>query len=87
MHSPRLNASGDAAEWIGATIDAGAQLPRFDTEEFLKQVRGSVLVDLAEQAGIKSSGTVTALRARLVGQLPNWRPAASQFGAPGPVCE
>lgn len=78
------NASGDAAEWIGAAIGAGDAVGRFDTEAFLATVNGDELRRAAEAAGIKANGAVGALRARLVGHLPDWRPAAAQFGAPAP---
>lgn len=78
-------ASGAAAEWIGMAIGAGAAVGRFDNADFLKQAGGDELRRAATAAGIKATGAVTALRARLVGNLPNWRPDAAQFGAPGPA--
>ncbi len=85
--SDRFAASGDAAEWIGAAIGAGEALPRFDTEVMLAAVNGETLRKVATDAGIKATGSVTALRSKLIGALPNWRPDAAAFGAPGPVIE
>jgi ParB family chromosome partitioning protein len=84
-NSSMAPSSGAAAEWIGAWLLAGQSLPRFDTEAFLAALPGDELREAAASGGIKSTGTVIALRARLVGNLPNWRPAAAQFGAPAPV--
>jgi ParB/RepB/Spo0J family partition protein len=78
-------ASGDAAEWIGAAIGAGAALDRLDTVAFLATVGGDELRRAAESVGLPTSGTVKALRERLVGKLPDWRPAATQFGASAPT--
>lgn len=77
--------SGPAAEWIGRMINAEAYLPRFDTETFLNECSKPVLEECATAAGIKWSGKVSDMRARLVGQAEAWRPKASQFGAPGPL--
>ena len=77
--------SGAAAEWIGAAIGADASLPRFDTAEFLAQVKGDAIRAAAEYAGLKSTGTVKAVREALTGRAPGWRPDAAAFGAPAPV--
>lgn len=77
--------SGAAAEWIGAAVGADQALPRFDTEAFLAAMNGETLRKLAQEAGLKSTGAVGALRASLVGKLPDWRPTAAQFGAPAPA--
>lgn len=77
--------SGAAAEWIGAAIGAGDMLGRFDTPAFLAQASGDVLRAAAAAAGIKATGAVGALRERLAGALPDWRPDAAAFGAPAPV--
>ena len=74
--------SGVAAEWIGAAIRADDMLPRFDTAEFLAHVQASELKRLAAEVGMRATGSATALRAMLVGKLPDWRPCA--FGAPIP---
>ncbi|WP_428485985.1 ParB N-terminal domain-containing protein [Rhodopila sp.] len=79
------SSSGAPAEWIGAAIDANQAMPRFDTEDFLKQVGGDELRRVALAFGERATGTVAALRARLVGRLPAWRPDAAAFGAPAPV--
>lgn len=76
--------SGDEGEWIGHEIDAQRCLPRFDTLEFLATVSGAELRRLADSIGVKLKGA-GELRKRLVGQLPDWRPDAAQFGAPGPT--
>jgi hypothetical protein len=76
--------SGHAAEWVGAAIGAGQALARFDTPEFLATVPGEILRSVAQAAGLKSTGAVAALRSSLAGKLPDWRPDAAAFGAPGP---
>lgn len=81
--SYNTRASGMAAEWIGAAIGAEAALGRFDTAELLAQVGGEELRRAAAQQGLKATGGVTELRARLAGQMPGWRPDAAAFGAPG----
>jgi len=75
------DASGPAAEWIGAAIGAGLALGRFDTADFLAQVGGDELRRAAAAAGEKATGSVKSLRERLVGKLPDWRPDAAVFGA------
>lgn len=75
-----FKSSGPGAEWLATAM--GAQMPRTDTAEILAGVRGETLIDIAKQAGVKTSGTTGALRKRLAGQLPDWR--AVSFGAPGP---
>lgn len=82
--SARFAASGRAAEWIGAAIDAAQLLPRFDHPGFLEVCRGDELRKAAADAGMKSTGSVAALRQALAGKLPDWRPTAAQFGAPAP---
>jgi hypothetical protein len=57
-------------------------MPRTDTAEILKGINGTALREIATANRIDSSGTVTALRKRLTGALPDWR--AVTFGAPGP---
>lgn len=79
--------SGPAAEWIGAAIAADMALPRFDTEDFLKTCSGDVIRAAAADIGMKNTGAVGALRQQLVGKLPNWHPAAADFGAPAPTAE
>jgi len=76
--------SGAAAEWIGRMIDAEAQLPRFDTAEFLAQVKGAALREVAVANVIKPTGKMSDLRATITGAAEAWRPTAAQFGAPGP---
>lgn len=73
--------SGPAAEWIGNMLGADAFLPRFDTEEFLAQVKGATLRQVAEQLGFKPTGKISDLRATLTGNAETYRPTT--FGAPG----
>jgi ParB/RepB/Spo0J family partition protein len=75
-----FDSSGNAAEYLARLIDA--KMPRCDTAEILRGFTGEKLTAIAEAAGIDTSGTVSALRARLVGNLPDWRPV--DFGAAGP---
>jgi ParB/RepB/Spo0J family partition protein len=82
--APYKTGSGDAAEWIGASICAGDALPRFDSEQFLACVNGDTLRAAAIAADMKSTGPIGALRAKLIGNMPNWRPDAAAFGAPAP---
>lgn len=74
--------SGPAAEWVGKMIGAEAFMERCDTEEVLKGFRRDKLVEIAASRGIDTSGTATAIRARMVGKMPDWRPVV--FGAPAP---
>jgi hypothetical protein len=67
-----FTSSGAAAEWVG--IFTGSQMPRCDTEEILKGVSGAELTRLAVEEGIEAEGSVSAIRKRLVGNLPAWRP-------------
>jgi ParB family chromosome partitioning protein len=76
--------AGQVAEWIGRFVDASANLGRFDTPDFLATCSAAVLREAAASAGIKPVAKVTELRAQLAGKLPDWRPAAAAFGAPGP---
>ena len=76
--------AGEVAEWIGHALAAGAHLDRFDDAEFLAEVSGEPLRQIAAENGHKPTGKVGDLRRQLVGHLPDWRPAAAQFGAPGP---
>ena len=55
-----------------------------DTERFLATVSGDILRKIAVEHGHKPRGSVAELRRQLAGHLPDWRPAAAQFGAPGP---
>lgn len=80
---PRTD-SGEVAEWLGHALDAADHLPRLDTAEFLATVSGDVLRAIATEHGHKPATKVAALRQQLIGHLPDWRPAAAQFGAPGP---
>lgn len=73
--------TGNAAEWIGNMLGADAFLPRFDTEEFLAQVKGATLRQVAEQQGMKATGKISDLRATIAGAAENYRPTT--FGAPG----
>ena len=78
--------SGVAAEWIGAAIGAGASLDRFDTPEFLAETPLAVLKELAVEGKVGSwVKGAAALREALPGRLPDWRPEAAAFGAPGPT--
>ena len=79
--------SGAPAEWIGAAIGADKALPRFDTDDFLKHVGGDELRAAATAAGEKATGSVKALREKLAGKMPDWRPACATFGAPAPVLQ
>ncbi|MCW3477395.1 ParB/RepB/Spo0J family partition protein [Limobrevibacterium gyesilva] len=72
-------------EWIGQAIGADAALPRFDTPEFLAQVSTAELRRVAMEAGIKAPAKAGDLRARLAGNLPDWRPC--RFGAPAPKAD
>lgn len=76
--------SGDAAEWVGAAINARDHLPRFDTAAFLETVTLPELKRAALSASLKPTGTATRLRQVLAGQAPNWRPESADFGAPAP---
>ena len=78
----RFDTSGRVAEWIGRAIGAEANLPRFDTKDFLATMSHAELQRVAAECGQKASGTATALRARLEGALPDWRPC--RFAAAGP---
>jgi len=69
------NQSGPAAEWIGQLVDAPERLPRFDTEEILKGCSGNYLRELARSNDYSEAGQVKEVRARLIGNLPDWRPA------------
>jgi ParB family transcriptional regulator, chromosome partitioning protein len=75
--------SGIVAEWIGAVVGAEAQLPRFDTAEFLACMGRDALSALAIDQGRSGLKTAKGIREALTGSLPDWRPAS--FGAPGPT--
>ena len=76
--------AGEVAEWLGHNLVAGDELPRFDTEEFLATISADILRKIAIEHGHKPATKAADLRRQLVGHLPDWRPAAAQFGAPGP---
>jgi ParB family chromosome partitioning protein len=77
--------SGLPAEWIGNALGAGMKLPRFDTAEFLATVSKPELLAIARDVDIAVPDKVSALRERLCGNAPHFRPTT--FGAPGPVPE
>lgn len=77
------HSSGQPAEWIGEAVQAHRAIGRFDDKEFLTTVNADTLRQIAAVTGAKSSGTAGALRERLTGKAPDWRPAPSAFGAPG----
>ncbi|BAK84572.1 ParB/RepB/Spo0J family partition protein [Komagataeibacter medellinensis] len=75
-------------EYIGALINADAQMPELDTAEMLAHVSGSTLKAIAKDyapRGEKAPAKVTDLRQWLVGRAPDWCPV--HFGVPGPRCE
>jgi ParB/RepB/Spo0J family partition protein len=74
------NSSGPQAEWLAAMV--GAEMPRCDSEEILKGLTKDALIELARQHGISEQGKTVEIRGRLIGHLPDWRPA--DFGAKGP---
>jgi len=74
------NTSGKQAEWLAAMI--GAEMPRCDTADILKGVSKDKLIELARLYGIDETGKTSDIRARLVGNMPEWRPV--DFGAAGP---
>ena len=77
--------SGPVADWIGAALGAADHLPRLDTAEILAAVNAGELRAAAEAAGMKPAKTAVGLREQLTGKVPDWRPTAAQFGAPGPI--
>ena len=77
--------SGDAAEWIGDLVDADTALPRFDTTDFLDELKGDALRRAADTEDKKSSGPLKAIREALAGHAPQWRPDGAVFGAPAPT--
>lgn len=72
--------SGQQAEWMARMV--GAEPPRCDTLDILKGCSPELVIELARKAGIDDKGTTSEVRKRLVGNLPDWRPAA--FDAAGP---
>lgn len=77
--------SGPVAEWIGHATGAARALPRFDNAKFLATVKAGVLSVAAVTANMPAKGSAAQLRQRLEGNAAGWRPAESQFGAPGPT--
>lgn len=75
------DSSGAGAEWLAMAIEAA--MPRTDTAEILKGISGELLGDIAETHGVSARGSVSDLRKRLVGNLPEWR--AVDYGAAGPT--
>lgn len=76
----KFSASGPGADWLATAL--GAELPRCDSEAILKGVAGDTLIMLANRHGIATHGTIGAVRKRLIGNLPDWRPVS--FVAAGP---
>ena len=76
--------AGKVAEWLGHALSAADHLPRLDTPAFLATISGDILRQIAIEHGIKPLSKVSDLRTQLAGKLPDWKPAAAQFGAPGP---
>ncbi|AHI24207.1 PRTRC system ParB family protein [Komagataeibacter xylinus E25] len=75
-------------EYIGALINADAQMPELDVPEMLAHVSGSTLKAIAKDyapLGEKVPAKVSDLRRWLVGRAPGWMPV--HFGAAGPKCE
>jgi ParB family transcriptional regulator, chromosome partitioning protein len=66
--------AGPAAEHVALLI--GALAPRCDTIEVLKGASPAALEALAVEGRVNLGGSPTALRKRLAGNLPDWRPAA-----------
>jgi hypothetical protein len=74
------NNSGASADWLATLI--GTAMPRCDTADVLKGIRGDALVAAANAAGIDARGQISAVRKRLVGKLPGYAPVG--FDATGP---
>lgn len=75
-------------EYIGALINADAEMPELDTAEMLAHVSSSTLKAIAKDyaaPGEKVPAKVSDLRRWLVGRAPDWMPV--HFGAAGPKCE
>jgi ParB/RepB/Spo0J family partition protein len=77
--------SGDAAEHVGALLDAITCLPRLDTPEILATASAEALRALAEGQGLDPKGTAKGLRERLAGKLDDMLPPEAQFVAPAPT--
>ena len=80
------NGSGDAAEWIGALIDADRALPRLDREELLAAMSAEMLAEIAPAHGVKP-GKAAAMRRDLAGQAPALRLPEARFRAEPPALE
>jgi ParB family transcriptional regulator, chromosome partitioning protein len=78
------NTSGDAAEWIGALLEAHRTMPRLDTPEILATLTGDTLRDIARNANEKVGGSSAQLRTRLAGTVEDMVLPGSAFFAPGP---
>lgn len=78
FQAPKVLSSGPIADAIALSLGAEDHLGRFDTPEFLAQCSGTLLWEAAKgvalQPGQKVPRGVAALRAFLVGKLPDWRP-------------
>ena len=85
--SPEEFGSGDAAEWLGTLLGADEYRERFDTADILRGFNGPKLREIAADHGINAPAnlTVAALRKRMVGNMPGWRPFG--FGALPPAIE
>lgn len=94
IHRQNLISNSDGsynkAEWIGLLIDADDEVPRLDTPEFLANVSGKTLQEIAKdffgpagKPGMPKK--VGELRGFLAGKAAEWRPV--HFGAPGTKCD
>jgi hypothetical protein len=75
-----FDGGGKAAVWLARMV--GADMPRCDTEEVLKGCSKDLLIATARAHGLDDTGTTAALRARMVGKLPDWRPVGFDLAGP-----
>jgi ParB/RepB/Spo0J family partition protein len=64
--------SGRMGEAIAVAV--GAQVPRCDTADILRGFSHEALIEIATEHAIPTHGNASALRKRMVGALPDWRP-------------
>ena len=80
------NGSGDAAEWVGALIGAGAALPRLDREDLLGAMSRELLEEIAAAQQVKP-GKVAEMRRHLAGNAPRMTLPEARFHAAPPELE
>jgi len=70
--------SGVVDNWVGALLEAGVYLPRFDTPDILEHLSTAALARHCDAVG-EPRGNKAKMVERLAGMLPDWLPDGAPF--------